>query len=79
MNNGSGGARRSDQRSINFSSLLHFKNANGALKKYESLARFTLVGPQEQPSDGFCRFSAHDLECFINFLIFLGQNLRLFT
>lgn len=55
MNNGSGGACRSDQSGINFSATLvyYVLNANAALKKYESLARFTLVGPQEQPSDGF--------------------------
>lgn len=49
------GAPRSHQSDIN--SQPHFfialENANTALKIYEALACFTLVGPREQPSDVF--------------------------
>lgn len=49
------GARSRDQSDINSPPRFFtaFGNSNTTLKIYEALARFTLVGPQEQPSDGF--------------------------
>lgn len=56
------------------------ENANVILKKYEALFCFTLASPLEQKMNSSSQsFLAYDLEYFINFRIFIGQYLGLFT
>lgn len=58
--------KRLDCDSRPHGSIITFWNVNVVLKKYESLACFTLAGPWEQR---LLAVLPHDLECFINFLI----------